>query len=130
MDKAYGAVEKEALEKLGEVCVDLWERSPAYNQFCRILSEFGVFSKITPWETLDSSFATNVGSIWCLPFGQYKKLRKLQLDLKNFLDSAKQGFDEKIYDPMELEQEEELRPRPAPQCLNVRKEDLISPVSA
>ena len=107
MDKAYGAVEKEALEKLGEVCVDLWERSPAYNQFSRILNEFGVFSKITPWEIEDSPFATNVGSIMCLPLDQYKKLRKLQLDLKNFLDSAKQGFDEKIYGLVKLEQEEE-----------------------
>lgn len=106
-DKAYGTIKKEALANLCEICVDIWEDSPGYDQFCRILQEFRAIAKITPWDTLDSPFATNVSSIWCLPFDQYKRLRKLQIDLKNFLDNAKQGFDEKIYGPMELEQEEE-----------------------
>lgn len=103
----YSVVEKEALEKLEEICVDFHERSPAYNQFCSILSAFIGLGEITPWHSETSPFATNTSSIMCLPFNQYKKLRTLQCELKRFLDSAKQGFDEKIYGPMELEQEEE-----------------------
>ena len=107
VSKAYGAVEKEALEKLGEICVDFHERTPRYNQFCSILTAFMGLSEITPWVTEASPFATNTSSIMCLPLSQYKKLRILQHELKNFLDHAKLGFDEKIYGPMELEQEKE-----------------------
>jgi hypothetical protein len=102
----YAEIEKEILQKLGGLEVDMWERSPAYNQFVHILQEFEGFSKITPWVTGDSPFATNMGCISCLPFSQYKRLRKLQLDLKRFLNSAKQGFDEKIYGPVEQEEED------------------------
>ena len=118
VSKAYGAVEKEVLERLDELCVDMWERSPAYNQFVRILQEFRSIAKITPWDTLDSPYATNTSSIWCLPFAEYKKLRTLQRELKQFLDSAKQGFDEIIYGTskvrgtyIKLEQEEEAEDR-------------------
>jgi len=115
VSKAYGAVEKEVLNKLDELCVDMWERTPAYEQFSRILLEFRAIGKITPWDTYDSPFATNTSSIRCLPFAEYKRLRKIQLDLKRFLDSAKQGFDQLIYGSptvrgtyIHLEQEEEV----------------------
>lgn len=111
---AYGALEKEVLENLGEVCVDLWEGTPGYNQLYSILLEFRAFAKITPWETEDGPFTTSVSKIWCLPLIQYKRLRKLQRELKCFLDSAKQSFDVKIYGPptnrsiyINLEPEEE-----------------------
>jgi len=114
VSKAYGAVKKEALEKLDEICVDMWERTPAHKQFTRILLELRAIGKITPWDTYDSPFATNQSCIRCLPFAEYKRLRKLQLDLKTFLDSAKQCFDEIFYSPpkvggdyIKLEQEEE-----------------------
>jgi len=113
-DKAYRAVKKEALEKLDKLCVDMWERTPAYRHFNSILSTFVDYSKVTPYVTMDSPFSTNQSCIMCLPFAEYKKLRKLQLDLKIFLDSAKQAFDEIIYGPptvrgtyIKLEQEEE-----------------------
>ena len=112
--KAYGAVKKEALEKLGSICVDVWEHTPAYNLFTSILLEFRAIGKITPWDVHDSPFATNTGCIWCLPFAEYKRLRTLQRELKTFLDSAKQGFDRIFYGPptvrgtyIKLVQEEE-----------------------
>ena len=88
----YAEIEKEILQKLGGLEVDMWERSPAYNQFVHILQEFEGFSKITPWVTGDNPFATNMGCIFVSTFQPIQKTEKATARSKTLLEFGETGL--------------------------------------